>query len=54
LQDVDGDLIVGVEDILVVIGYWGNTTGSPADINNDGIVDVQDLLEIVAAWGPCE
>ena len=53
LEDINGDGIVGVEDILILIGYWGDTTGGPADINADGIVNVQDLLHLVDHWGAC-
>ena len=53
LADVNGDLMVGVEDVLYVIAEWGNANES-VDLNQDGIVDVLDLLEIVGAWGPCE
>jgi hypothetical protein len=54
LEDVNGDFLVNVADVLAVIADWGNTANVPADVNNDGIVDVQDLLAIVAAWGACE
>ncbi|MDP7008079.1 MAG: hypothetical protein QGI78_00745 [Phycisphaerales bacterium] len=50
-QDVNGDSIIDVEDVLATIGNWGNA--GEGDVNGDGIVDVTDLLEIVAAWGPC-
>ena len=50
--DINADGIVGVNDILVLIGDWG-TTGSPADLDGSGAVDANDLLMILAAWGPC-
>ncbi len=50
--DVDGDGAVGIQDLLALLGSWGNT-GGPADVNGDGLVDVQDLLELLASWGPC-
>jgi len=53
LADIDGDEIVNVNDLLIVIGYWG-TADTPADINDDGIVDVSDLLIVVGSWGACE
>jgi hypothetical protein len=52
-SDINGDGIVNVSDLLIVIGYWG-TTDSPADLNFDGIVDVTDLLIVVGNWGECE
>jgi parallel beta-helix repeat protein len=51
--DINGDGVVGVNDLLAVIDQWG-LTDSPADVNGDGIVDVSDLLEVVGNWGPCE
>jgi predicted outer membrane repeat protein len=51
--DINGDDIVDVSDLLIVIGYWGSTD-SPADINDDGIVDVSDMLIVISNWGPCE
>jgi predicted outer membrane repeat protein len=50
--DLDGDGVVSVTDLLIIIGDWG-LANSPADINGDGIVDVSDLLTAVGAWGVC-
>jgi Zn-dependent metalloprotease len=50
--DTDGDGMVGVSDLLVVIDMWGQSGGA-GDINEDGTVDVADLLSIVDAWGLC-
>jgi hypothetical protein len=52
-QDINGDGYVNVNDLLIIIGYWGNNTPQ-ADLNFDGIVDVTDLLIVVGNWGPCE
>jgi len=49
-QPPDG--LVNVEDLLVVIGNWGPSTG-PADINGDGVVNVNDLLAVIGSWGTC-
>jgi hypothetical protein len=51
--DLNNDEIVGVNDLLFVIDYWGQSN-STADLNSDGIVDVTDLLIVVGNWGPCE
>ena len=51
--DIDGNSIVDVSDVLLLIGYWGSSD-SPGDINQDGIVDVSDLLIVIDSWGPCE
>ena len=50
-EDITGDGVVDVLDLLEVLGQWGGS-GS-ADITGDGVVDVLDLLEVLGAWGPC-
>ena len=50
--DINGDSIVGVNDLLEVVGFWGEEN-VPADINGDGDVNVTDLLLVVSMWGPC-
>jgi hypothetical protein len=51
-EDVNGDAVVDVTDLLEVIANWGEP-GGPSDVTGDGTVNVSDLLAIVAAWGPC-
>jgi hypothetical protein len=49
--DVNGDGIVNVTDLLMVIDSWGVCELScPADLNGDGVVDVVDLLAVLGAW----
>ena len=48
-----GDGQVGVDDVLLVLGEFGQATDGAADIDGDGFVTVNDLLAIIAAWGPC-
>ena len=50
--DIDEDGAVGTEDLLALLGAWGNTSG-PEDVNGDGIVNTADLLQLLGAWGPC-
>jgi subtilisin family serine protease len=50
--DVNGDGVVGVNDLLEVIDQWGNAGGS-GDVNGDGTVGINDLLAVIDAWGPC-
>ena len=50
--DINGDSIVNVNDLLEVVGAWGEEN-VPADINGDGDVNVTDLLLVVSMWGPC-
>ena len=49
--DLDGDNMVGIEDLLIVISAWGSCPGDcVADINEDGVVDVEDLLLVISYW----
>ncbi|MCH2142831.1 MAG: FG-GAP-like repeat-containing protein [Phycisphaerales bacterium] len=53
LGDATGDGQVSVDDVLLVLGEFGQATDGAADIDGDGVVTVNDLLAIIAAWGPC-
>ncbi|MCH7849966.1 MAG: hypothetical protein IIB53_16590 [Planctomycetes bacterium] len=51
---VDG--VVGVKDLLFLLGTWGpcpKKGDCPADLVVDGVVGVKDLLFLLGAWGPC-
>jgi hypothetical protein len=54
-EDVDGDSIVAVGDILAVVAYFGDcgdgTYRPIGDVDGDCCVTVSDLLAVVAAWG---
>ncbi|MBC8309528.1 MAG: hypothetical protein H8E83_03320 [Planctomycetes bacterium] len=52
-EDINGDSMVDVIDLLEVIGNWGYCLNCPADINRDDVIDVTDLLDLVGSWGPC-
>ena len=52
IEDINGDGVVNVLDMLLVLAAWGGA-GGPEDVNGDGIVNVSDLLLVLAAWGPC-
>ena len=49
VADLNGDCIVNVEDLLILLGEW-SCSNSPADFNNDGTVNVLDLLILLAQW----
>jgi hypothetical protein len=49
-EDLDGDGVVGVSDILVALSDWGFCSCCSSDLNSDGEVNVSDLLAIIAAW----
>jgi len=47
--DLDGDGLVGVDDLLAVIAAWGSHGGA-ADVDGDGYVGVNDLLAVLESW----
>lgn len=53
--DVNGDDLVNVADLLLVITSWGACPKPPAacmgDLNASGTVDVADLLLVITNWG---
>jgi len=51
--DLNGDGVVNVSDLLLLLGAWGPCSGQPcpADLNGDGVVNVSDLLVLLANWG---
>lgn len=51
--DLDGDGVVGVTDLLDLLGNWGPCPGCAADLNSDGVVSTVDLLELLGSWGGC-
>jgi hypothetical protein len=55
--DMDGNGVVDTNDLLAVIGGWGEC---PADLEVcsgdgtlDGYVDIMDLLWVIGQFGPC-
>lgn len=48
--DVNGDGVVNMMDLLLLLGAWGQNPGHPADLNGDGVVNVQDLLILLSNW----
>ena len=49
--DVTGDLLVDVNDLLGLLGVFGQTGDLAADITNDLVVDVNDLLALLGEFG---
>jgi hypothetical protein len=51
-EDLDGDLLVGVSDVMMVLGEFGCTQGcGTGDIDGDGVVAVGDVLAILSSFG---
>ena len=54
LGDLNGDGVVNVFDLLILLENWGacaDPTDCPADLNGDGLVNVFDLLILLENWG---
>lgn len=51
--DLDGDGVVGIVDLLELLGNWGPCIGCPADLDGDDRVGITDFLQMLASWGPC-
>ena len=52
--DLNSDGVIGVVDLLALLGQWGPVRGSTslaADLDNDGTVGVTDLLAQLGGWG---
>jgi hypothetical protein len=47
-EDLNGDGVVDVNDILIGVGGYGTADG---DVNGDGVGDVDDILMLIAAFG---
>ena len=50
-EDVNGDGIVNILDLVFVSSNFGKTGQNPADVNDDGIVNIVDLVKVAAAMG---
>ena len=48
--DINGDGVVDVSDILMLIVAWGPCSDCIEDLNSDGIVDVVDLIQLISYW----
>ena len=54
--DVNADGGVNVDDLLMVIAFWGDPPPPflpGVDADGNGIVNVDDLLLVVNNWGAC-
>jgi len=50
-NDIDGNGMVTVDDLLLVLAEFGCLSGCSADVTNDGFVNVSDLLSILSEFG---
>ncbi len=49
--DLNGDGIVGIDDLLALLSQWGPCGGCSGDIDGSGDVGVDDLLALLANYG---
>jgi len=50
--DLDGDGVVGLSDLAILLANYGCTGGNcPGDVDGDGDVDLTDLSLLLAAYG---
>ena len=50
-EDLDGDGVVGFQDLVALLALWGPCADPcPADLNGDGDVGFSDLTQLLAAW----
>ena len=50
-EDVNGDGIVNIQDLVRVASNLGQTGQNIADVNEDGVVNIQDLVLVAGALG---
>ena len=51
LLDLNGDALITVSDVLILLSEFGCLTGCFADINGDGQVTVADVLSLLGGFG---
>ncbi len=51
LEDVNGDGIVNIQDLVRIAGNFGQTGQNVADVNEDGVVNIQDLVLVAGVFG---
>jgi hypothetical protein len=54
--DLNGDNVVDISDIMLVVSHWRDAEGDPGydkgwDLNWDGKVDILDIMLVVRHWG---
>lgn len=49
-EDISGDGVVNIQDLVLVAAQFGQTGENRADVNEDGVVNIQDLVLVAAAF----
>lgn len=42
---------VGVEDVALISGLWGQVAGPPYDYDGDGVITMVDIMQVTPLWG---
>ena len=50
-EDINGDGVVNIQDLVQVAGALGETGQNAGDVNGDGVVNIQDLVQVAGALG---
>ena len=50
--DIDGDGLVDLADLSILLANWGDPEEPLADLDGDGVVDGVDLSILLSAWQP--
>ena len=48
--DMNGDGLVNIDDILLILAAWGPCDGCPEDVDGNNVVDFSDLLVVLRNW----
>lgn len=55
--DIDGNGTVNVDDLMALIGQWGNDCEGgedcTGDLDGNLLINVDDLVLLIGVWGPC-
>ncbi len=51
VEDVNGDDVVNIQDLVIIGSNFGQTGKNIADVNEDGGVNIQDLVLVASALG---
>ena len=50
-EDVNGDSVINILDLVAVASNFGKTGTNSADVNEDGVVDIVDMVLVAGAIG---
>ena len=49
-EDINGDGVVNIQDLVLVAAKFGQIGENKADVNGDGFVNIQDIVVVAAAF----